>query len=359
MVFKKYNSRFWILLILLQSSMIALAWFIIVQKWYITSAITGVLIIILAFGLLSFVRTTNRKLAQFLNMTTANDHNMVFGQKKIGSGFDELHIALNAINEKLKSSRIDQESQFLLFKGMINNLDTGILVLSDTNDVLLTNPSFYRLLDLPEDNNWQRLQKRIPVTLKQINAIKDQQREIINLNDQNNREKQLLVSKRQFIINSENYTFFSFRNIRKELEKKEVESWHRLIKVLTHEIMNSVSPIVSLSSTLQLLLSNQIQEGGQHIMDSKNFEDLELSAKTIQNRGKGLMDFIDEYSKLTKVPQPKIETFNIEDSLKEMKLLLADKIEKLNIDFKLEFSKPNLNIKADRTGVIKPNTQCL
>lgn len=331
----------------MQLSMIAFTYFLFHQGWYFTTLLTLILLILQSFEFLKFISRTNTKIAHFLKLAESEDYAFAFNKKKIGNGFDQLHNSLNTLLEKLKSARIDKESQFILFNQMINNLETGILAIGEQKDVLLTNPALHSLLQIPEEKDWDRLSKRVPELMQSLDTMEDQERTIIELQNGELKAQQILVTKRKFKINQNNFLFYSFQNIHKELEKKEIESWHKLIRVLTHEIMNSVSPIISLSSTLSLLLQNKELKNGKYHIDVHAFEDIELSLSTIQNRSKGLMQFIDEYSKLTKIPKPKIQLFDAKKSFIELQKLLSTNLKENHTHIQIHLTKPGLKIKGD------------
>ena len=347
MAFKKFNTKFWLRLIFLQLSMAALAYSAISKTWYVTSIVLLILVLAQAFAFLRQVSKTNKKVALFLSQADAKDYTISFTSKNEGSGFDQLHESMNLLISRLKESRIDKEAQFMLFSNMIRNLNTGILVVNKDEEILLSNPALHSMLQTPEEKSWPRFRKRNIEVSQILDSLKNEERKITWLNTSNDRRQQVLITKRKFHINTVDFSFYSFQNIHKELEKKEIESWHKLIRILTHEIMNSVSPVVSLSSTLKLLLQNSEDKDGTRTIDKKVFEDIELSANTIQNRSKGLMEFIEEYSKLTRIPKPKIEEIKLGQILKELSALLSEKIKTKGVDLEIQLDRPDLKIKGD------------
>lgn len=288
------------------------------------------------------------EISLFFQQTELKDYTSSFPKNKEGSGFDELHESMNKLFSQLKESRINREAQLMLFKGMIENLTTGILLISKEDEILLCNPSLQKMLATPEEKSWKRFQTRNAKICKTLLKLKVEEKVIIWLNNRNTRSQQLLITKRHFHINQSDYQFYSFQDIHQELEKKEIESWQKLIQILTHEIMNSVSPIVSLSSTLQLLLNQSKTEGNYVKIESQNFKDLLLSAETIEHRSEGLMKFISEYSKLSRMPEPRVREFNFSGLLSELRLLVETKLKDKRVHWAENIPHKNFKIKADQ-----------
>jgi two-component system nitrogen regulation sensor histidine kinase NtrY len=106
----------------------------------------------------------------------------------------------------------------------------------------------------------------------------------------------------------ENRCLMSFHDIRSEIEQKEIEAWYKLIRILTHEVMNSVTPLSSLTETIVMLLEDK--EGKQKdVSDISNEQitDIRKSLKTIQGRSEGILEFVDAYRRLTTIPHPEFE----------------------------------------------------
>lgn len=347
MGYKRYNLAFWIRLIVLQLTMLAFAYCLMVKYWYLSSGLLLILILVQGWSFLKQIGTTNKKVSLFLSQASAKDYTLSFTSKNEGSGFDELHKSMNQLISQLKESRIDKEAQFMLFSNMIQNLNTGIIVVNNREEILLSNPALHKMLETPQEKNWGRFQKRNPEIGALLLELKSDERRITNISSKDAKTQQILITKRKFYINTVDFSFYSFQNIHKELEKKEIESWHKLIRILTHEIMNSVSPVVSLSSTLKLLLQNSKESKEGKLLEQKIFEDIQLSADTIQNRSKGLLEFIEEYSKLTRIPKPKIEQLKLGKILKELELLLNEKLKKSNVDFNIKLDREDMEIHAD------------
>ena len=140
----------------------------------------------------------------------------------------------------------------------------------------------------------------------------------------------------EFKIQENTIKLISLKNITSELNYQELESWQKLIRVLTHEIMNSVTPISSLSNAINETIqeNNESRHELAQISDD-DFEDIVSSLKTIETRSKGLLRFVSSYKQLTRIPTPDFKLVNLIELLNHCKTLLNQKIKKLNINFSL------------------------
>ena len=144
------------------------------------------------------------------------------------------------------------------------------------------------------------------------------------------------------------YKLITFQNIKSEIEQKEIEAWHNLIRTLAHEIMNSVTPISSLTETSVMLLEDKL--GNQKdITDitEKNITSIRTALKTIEKRSEGLLDFVGNYRKLTRLPAPQMEKISIENLLVNIKNLLNAELDKNRIDLRIISRNKDLRIFAD------------
>jgi signal transduction histidine kinase len=140
----------------------------------------------------------------------------------------------------------------------------------------------------------------------------------------------------------------TLQNIQPELQKQELEAWQNLTRVLRHEIMNSITPISSLTSTLREILDHDMEKKGNHYeLKDEGADDLREGLSTIENRSKGLIKFIDAYREYTSLPKPKIATVRLKSLLEHVAQLMKTELKKTNIKFRVECLSEYLTIQAD------------
>jgi two-component system, NtrC family, nitrogen regulation sensor histidine kinase NtrY len=159
---------------------------------------------------------------------------------------------------------------------------------------------------------------------------------------------QLSIYATEFRMRGEEYVLISLQNISTELDEKEVESWQKLIRVLTHEIMNSITPISSLVATLrQMLFSNEESPLNMNDLDDEDLDGVLMALKTIQSRSQGLLNFVEIYRNLTRIPKPNFRYFPVKEIFERAEILLKPKLEQLGINFTTKVLPSDLMITAD------------
>jgi two-component system, NtrC family, nitrogen regulation sensor histidine kinase NtrY len=152
----------------------------------------------------------------------------------------------------------------------------------------------------------------------------------------------------EFIKRGEQNKIVSFQNISTELEEKEMEAWQNLTEVLAHEIMNSITPIASLSQTVHMLVSDNIRtENGRHTIDGETLQDVKDALQTIQKRSQGLMRFVNSYRDFTRIPEPEPEQVQVKELFHRVFHLMRGEFGKQQVRVELDVEPETLSVTAD------------
>jgi nitrogen fixation/metabolism regulation signal transduction histidine kinase len=143
----------------------------------------------------------------------------------------------------------------------------------------------------------------------------------------------------------------AIKNIQSVLEEQETEAWQKLIRVLTHEIMNSITPIASLSSTLDIMLKDVIGEnnGSTLVVDMDTVSEIQQALQTINKRSTGLLHFVNTYRNLTRIPQPNFRNLKVRDLFNHISLLLEEEMKRNGIQFNMSVEPSELEVSVDET----------
>jgi len=155
---------------------------------------------------------------------------------------------------------------------------------------------------------------------------------------------QLSLHATTFFIKDHRIILVSIQDIRNEIQQEEIEIWQKLIRVLTHEIMNSAGPITSLSATLTDTFKEDVKP---HKIGEKLYDQVLIGLQAIQKRSRGLAKFVETYRNLTKLPKPVFTTVNASELLKHLKALMQDEIEKQDIALYFEVSQGDMQLNID------------
>ncbi|HEY5823920.1 MAG TPA: ATP-binding protein [Cyclobacteriaceae bacterium] len=298
--------------------------------------------------LIHYINHTNRELARLFLSIRHSDFTVSFRQKSLGKSFRELEDSFTEIIQAYRQVKIEKEAQYHFLQMLVNQIRIGIISLQG-DQVILINPTAENLLGIQGLKNWKLIQQLNPVFLEQVNQIGDNGRKLLETKSEGE-TKILAVEISTLIILEQTHKLITLQDINSEIEQKEIEAWHKLIRILTHEIMNSVTPISSLTETMQGMLTDK--EGKQKELQAINNEtisDIRFSLNTIQKRSEGLLEFVDNYRKLTRVSKPVKEKTNIAKFIDSIRSLMEPELIQKGINLQIEVAYKDLSAAIDPT----------
>ncbi len=342
MIFRSLNKNLLIRLLLLLCSAALTGW-AGASGNYTLLVLTTLAIIFLVPEMMHYVNSTNRKLTFFFDAIRNEDSTLHFPEK-IGDKFTrQLHTSLNRLNLLISEIKIRNEHNERFYQELLRYSSTGIIAVDEQGYIELINNAALRFLGLQNLTHLKLLQQKRKEFYEELAQLKPGQTRILKLlRQQELQQISVKVSLLQF--GEKKFHVYSLYDIKAEMEENEVESWQKLIRVLTHEIMNSIAPITSLSKTLQRFLqSGEIPDTGMDRQLEKTREGLQV----IEETGKGLMHFIDNYRKLTKIPKPVFKKVQINDWINRVVLLMKERFEADNIRLELNYKSQQKQFIAD------------
>ena len=253
---------------------------------------------------LSLYRIHTKRVLFMIDALENNDSAIHFPEEQIMPETREVNRALNRVGRILynvKSETVQQEKYYELIMDCIN---TGVLVLNENGAVYQKNNEALRLLGLNVFTHIRQLNKVDIQLMKKIEFCRpgDKIQTIFN-NERGTINLSIRVS--GITVREEQLRILAFNDINSELDEKEIDSWIRLTRVLTHEIMNSVTPITSLSETLLSLADTRDEE-------------IRRGLQTISTTGKGLLSFVESYRRFTRIPTPEPSLFYVKAFIDRM-----------------------------------------
>lgn len=307
-----------------------------------------ILIAYLVYALIHNLNSSNRLLSQFF-LAVRNDESAL-NLQHIGEGksFDQLRDSMQSVNQIIKDLRMKYQQKEIVSDAIIENAAVGILTFNSQGLVENINRKGRELLGVHHLVNIKALLKNDPELVKLFQSIQAGESRVLKTSV-NQKFLHLLVSCTCIKLNVENWKLLSFSDIKSEMDATELESWQRLISVLTHEIMNSIAPLTSLSETLARTYS---QIDAESVIGEKNLSKTRLGLQVIQEQGEGLMHFVDSYRQLTRIPKPQIKTVRIQHLFEHVKaLLVLDEDKRIRYEFSIETD--DLSIEADEKLLVQ------
>ncbi len=300
-------------------------------------------LIVLLWAFFRYVDRTNEQVAIFLSNIKYNDFAVNFSENSAsGTSFKKLHGAFNIVNEKIRDIRSQQEAQFQYLQAIIENVDTGLLCFDQSGKTILQNRALQQLLHKSYFPGLESVRFYNESLHQAFEEIQPGENKLVKLAIANSLV-QLSIHKTIIKLADDEFHLYSLQNIHHALENQEVESWQKLIRILTHEIMNSVAPVISLSATTEELLSSS------ETLSAEDHADVHMAVATIKRRSAGLLNFTETYRQLTKVPEPKFEHVNLCELIKQVLVLFGTDLSNQNISVETHFPPRDINLLIDPT----------
>jgi two-component system, NtrC family, nitrogen regulation sensor histidine kinase NtrY len=273
------------------------------------------------------VNKTNTDLEKFLSAVQDNDSSIRFPESVNSASFRKLHDRINNINLIIHNIKIQNERTSQFLQSVVDHVDIGLLSFDLDGKIGVYNKAAKKYLKAEQPQQLSSFIAPDSDLVSIIHSIRPGQ-ELLHKMKVNNQLQNILVKATELRFENNAIKLVSFQDITDELDKKELDSWQKLIRVLTHEIMNSISPITSLTSVISGYFrkkndENPVQAG---LIDSQIITKTLSGLNTIEETGKGLLDFVDKYRSLTSLPTPNLSKFSVDSLFRKCKLLMEANI---------------------------------
>lgn len=339
---RNITSRVLAYLLLLIVLVVATCYFLSEEE-YIPGVATAILAVGCCFRVVWNVRSVNRKLAYFFQALENDDYSIHFPEHGGSHSERFLNGVLNRIKDILQNTRLEIQQREQFYELIINSVSSGIVALDERGFVTQNNQVALKLLGLEIFTHVNQLE-RVSLALKLlVTEIRPgESRRVTFTNERGS--VQLLVSASRILLKDKPITLLVMNDIENELDEKEIDSWVRLIRVLSHEIMNSIAPVTSLSDTLLSMHSDPEITPDDLKCNTEN------GLKVISETGKGLISFVESYRKFTRIPRPERELINLNEFIQRAVILSSSEpnFSEVKIDICIEpedlkvFADPNL-----------------
>lgn len=335
----KVNITFRILTLI--ALVLALVYCVAKTEFYITMFILFVLVIITVVDMVRYVNQSNRDFTAFLLGIKYEDFSATYSGHHKGKTFGEMYDAFNDINRKFLNIRAEKEANHQYLQTIVEAVDVGLLCVEEGGGIFLMNKALQQILKKPYLVNLQALEGVDPILYETVRDLKTGERDMVKVNIDGKRMP-LALQATEFILREQKLKLVSFQNIQGELEERELEAWQKLIRILRHEIMNSITPIVSLTATIDSMLAI-----GDGPIDPEAAGDVRAAIGAIRNRSEGLMRFTETYRNLTRLPPPKFQLVDANDIIKRVQVLYQPVFDKKRVKLNVLLSTQPLVFKAD------------
>ncbi len=345
MVFRNFRVNVIVRVLALSLSIALEMWLLIDTSYYVTASLIGACIVAQVVLIIRFIERTNEAVAQFFQSVKQGDFSSASSLRGQGSSFDELHTAFAEVIDEFRKARSLTEEHYQSLQTVVQHVGFGLISFRSDGEVGLMNNAAKRLLQTHHLANITSLASLDQNLVDTLFRLKSGDKVLVRC-ERDGETLQLAIYATEYRLGEQHYTLVSIQNIGSELEEKEMEAWQNLIRVLTHEIMNSITPISSLASTVNGLLSSTSVHD-EHELSKETMDDIRGAVGTIEKRSQGLLHFVDAYRNLTHIPQPAFQLCTVKELFSRMHRLMQSQVAEAQIALTTSVEPEDLELNVD------------
>lgn len=292
----------------------------VVKEWYLLLGLSSVLLIAQTYFLIKFINRTNRKIAYFFDAIRNEDFTLRFPEKVAIKSFKELNQSLNRVNGLIQEVHLQLQIREQYYQEILKQASIGIFSFNSKGHILFSNPTLEKLLNYHPLNHIKQLAQIDEKLYGIFEPFKPFERKLVQLT--NEREQvQLAFKCTSLSLDGQPLLLVVVQDIHKELDEKETDSWIRLIRVLTHEIMNTITPITSISESILKYYKTKDGLVSSETLDVDKLNSTAKGLEVIKAQGSDLMEFVQSYRSLLSVPKPDRSLVGVNQLFEKVELL--------------------------------------
>jgi nitrogen fixation/metabolism regulation signal transduction histidine kinase len=298
----------------------------------------ALLAVLILLRMIHFVNRSNRILSNFLVYLQEKDPSLSYTVRYADKNFRGLKNSLEKLIREFRENRMELEVQSQYLEAILKNISTGILCFDDAGRIFTMNKAAENLLGTGSINRLGELKKVDPNLEEKMRQLHPDQ-ELTEQFQAGGGRKHLSITCSRIKQGTSLINIITLKDISMQMEEQEITSWKKLIRVINHEVMNSMTPIITLSTAIRNKLTR--------IKTPEALEDAVNSAGIIGERSAGLIGFIERYKKLTGLPSPNREYFSAGELLFSIEELYRESTSNLHVDLSCQ-SDCDIQVEADR-----------
>lgn len=345
MILKRFRIQVLTRALILAASLCASSILVFADISYMLAAIIALFVVYQVVTLVRYIEKTNRDLTRLLDAIRYSDFSQGFTTGGRGKPYVELTNAFRAVMDDFRAARAEKEEGYRYLETVMQHIGTGLISFDGEGRVNLINSAAKRLLNVPHLKNIAALGSISDDLVGKLQSIEYGAKDLLKVSNGED-DLQLSIYATGFKMRGEVYKLVSLQDIGGELDDAEALAWRKLTRVLTHEIMNSVAPISSLASTAHTLLNGEARES-----DDDTLMDIRGAVGTIARRSEGLLRFVNEYRRLTRVPPPELSVFPVRNLFQSVIELYREEALTSGIRISTSVEPHLLELTADRDQV--------
>jgi len=346
MVFSRFIWTILLMIVVIVFTAIGLGYFIQVHTYPVSTSLMILLLIAEAFYMLFYLGRIRRDLLKLINALRHEDPTLQFSKEKGDPYFSSIHKGFNEIIKNFRLVRLDKEAEHQFFKATVDHIQFGIISFYENGEVELVNTAFLKLFGIKNISLIDELNKTESGLSEKIRRLEQGEESLARIMI-SGRQHHLIFLASRFRIMQQQISLISVRDISREIDRNELEAWQKLIRILRHEILNSVTPIKLLSGNLSGMLPREGETISLKSLSETEVADMKTGLETIHRRATGLSRFLDAYSNLYSVPELQMLKADVKALLKRVAILFTEQFSSNDISLTIECRPTGLHIELD------------
>lgn len=280
------------------------------KQAYVLCLVPMVLLIERVNNIIKYFNNTNQLVSSFLLGIENEDTSLKVPSKTGNKSIDDVYYGIERLNDIFKETKIEIRTQEQYYLSVINQSATGLFSIDEKGRVININPAAIKLTNLQDHhhiNSLTIIDNALPGFIMHPDQNLHQQSAIF----ENPYGQKLLFKLSEITTAKETIRLVAVSDITKELDNREVDAWIKLARTLSHEIMNNIAPITTLSQVIANYFTKEDQIIDQKDINSNTIANTVKGLRVIEERSLGLMNFVDNYRRFTKLPVPKLSEVNL------------------------------------------------
>lgn len=351
MAYKHFNRQLYLRLFCMISVAVAIGLIIGFDKSKVVLFIFLFVELIIIVTFIQFLNRTNQQINFFIQAVKNDDTTLRFPRKTGNAIINELHQSLNELNIILQEAKVKSQIKERYFGEILKNIATGVIVVTEKDFVTDVNSTALDLLGLSTLTHLSQLNRVSKDFKHSISELKSNEKKMLVLQKENVKT-QVLTRCSVIRLKDEDVRLITLQDIRGELERKEIDSWVKLIRVLSHEIMNSLAPVTSIAQSLKGIWKKRVAVDKSFTSDS-DVESTIGGLDVIGERGEALIRFVQSYRILTRAPKPKLANVDTQSLVESLNILVSPFNEGENMIIKIHYPEPNFTMNVDAQMLVQ------